>query len=229
MRLALAGIPAALITLVLFILMQAMVASPERIPGHGTTRNPVAFVSPFAPARDRAPAVEALPTPAALLPPPPLPDFAPPPVALPAPSAPTMSETAAPSPAFPLDLGQLVLPPPPPARTQPARRPPGRQAPPPAVQTLSPAPAASPATSAKREVVRLSAPAMPPGAVAVDRAELASEGGRQQAGDVPIEAVPVVRVEPEYPRKAARAGREGRLGQAGLHHYAVRRCGQLKA
>jgi protein TonB len=50
---------------------------------------------------------------------------------------------------------------------------------------------------------------MPPGAVAVDRAELASEGGREQAGDVPIEAVPVVRVEPEYPRKAARAGREG--------------------
>ena len=68
MRLLAAFIPAGLITLVLFILMQAMVASPERIPGHGAPRNPVAFVSPFAPARgmsDEESAAQSLPDPAA--------------------------------------------------------------------------------------------------------------------------------------------------------------------
>ena len=60
------------ITLLLFVLMQAMVVSPDRIPGQGAARNPVAFVSPFAPARgmsDEESAAQSLPDPAASSPP----------------------------------------------------------------------------------------------------------------------------------------------------------------
>ena len=81
MRLTLASLPAALITLALFLLMQAMVSSPERTPGHATSRSPVAFVSPRDLAGrsgdDGTPAAD-LPGPTTLPPSPPLPHFAPP-------------------------------------------------------------------------------------------------------------------------------------------------------
>lgn len=212
MRLTLAGIPAALITLVLFIMMQAMVSSPDRSPGHSTARSPVAFVSPFDRSRGAsggAPALESLPLPPDVPPPPPLPDLAPPPMAQPPSATPSPVEAAVPPPEFPLELGRLVLPPPSPARTPPARRPKVRPAVQPKV-TAARRPRPEPTTtesSAERQIAKLGPPAT--SLSGAGRADPSGERVGEQAGDTPAEAVPVVRVDPKYPRKAARAGREG--------------------
>ena len=211
MRLVLAGIPAALITLLLFVVMQAMVASPDRIPGHGAARNPVAFVRPFAAARgahDGAPAAQSLPDPAASPPPPPLPAFNPPSLVQPAPAVPPTPVTPVSPPEFPLELGKLVLPKPPPVRKTPARRSATRQAAPAARQS-GPERVVTPGSPAGQQTARRDAPAEPRGGASAGRADPVGARAAGQAGDAPIEAIPVVRVDPEYPRKAARAGREG--------------------
>ena len=216
MRLSLAAIPAAIITLLLFLIMQALIGAPDRRLVQRPEGTAVAFLDLAGLLRAdakrsatpsdlaAAPVLDALP---------PLPD----PMARGAPRpSPVVPDLTAPQrqtaiPEVPLDLGGLTLPPRP-------GGPPPRPVTRPVARAAAPAPVPPPATAMAKAREVSSRGASPAGKterlgdkIAVPAGRQGDAAGRAGGGGqgTDSEARPLVRVEPDYPRKAARAGQEG--------------------
>jgi protein TonB len=214
MRLSLVSIPAAIITLLLFLTMQAMIASHDPRFVQQPSGRAVTFIDltglvragregpTVPPGSPGTPPLEALP---------PLPDSFAPPIPRTPPASQAFAKAPAPAavPELPLDLGGLTLPSPPlSAPPTPAKPPPARAATrlPPDRSTTA---AATQRTTTPLDATGTAATPQPSGDTTAARVAPHGEPGAAAGLGTDTEARPLVRVEPDYPRKAARAGQEG--------------------